>query len=201
MIRINLLPHREERRAGQRRQFGVLAGGVAAIGLLVGLAVHGVISTRIDSQNERNEFLKRAAADLDKEIAEIQRLQGEITSLLSRKQIIETLQSDRARPVILLEALVTQTPDGVYLKSVKQTGQQVQIQGYAQSSARVSMFMRNLQTVDIVESSATSPQLQEIKATTVNNRRLNEFSLNFNLKPAVEPAATTPAGQQNVSRG
>jgi type IV pilus assembly protein PilN len=194
MIRINLLPHREERRKAQRRQLGVLADGAAVAAIAVALLVHGVIAGYVGAQNSRNGFLTRENAKLDIEIAEIKKLKGEIQALLSRKQIIETLQSDRSKPVTLLEGLVRQTPEGVYLKSLKQTGNRVNVTGYAQSSARVSMFMRNLQTVPIIESSALSPQLVEIKAATVNNRRVSEFNLNFLLKqPATEDSAKSTA--------
>ncbi|MFO7188272.1 MAG: PilN domain-containing protein [Pseudomonadota bacterium] len=185
MIRINLLPHREERRRAMRRQLGVLAAGVAALGVAIWLLVHGIIAGYIAVQNDRIDYLKRVNASLDKEIAEIKRLRSEIDAVLSRKQIIETLQSDRARPVLLLEELVRQTPDGVYLTSLKQTGLTVNVTGYAQSSARVSMFMRNLQATDIVENSQTSPRLIEIKAANVNNRRLAAFNMNFKLKPTL----------------
>ena len=185
MIRINLLPHREERRKEQRRQLGVLAAGVAALGVAITLLVHGVIAGYVSAQDDRNEYLKKANASLDKEIAEIKRLKDEIQALLSRKQIIETLQSDRTRPVLLLEQLVKQTPDGIYLTSLKQTGLRVNVTGYAQSSARVSMFMRNLQATDIIATSANSPQLIEIKASSVNGRRLAQFNMNFSLKPTV----------------
>ena len=193
MIRINLLPHREERRKAQRRQLGMLAIGVACVGIAMTLLIHGVIAGYLSVQNDRNDYLKRANASLDKEISEIKQLKDEIQALLSRKQIIETLQSDRTRPVVLLEQLVKQTPDGIYLKSLKQDGLKVNVTGYAQSSARVSMFMRNLQATDIVENSATSPQLVEIKASTVNSRRLAEFNLNFSLKRAVSEEAKPAA--------
>ena len=194
MIRINLLPHREERRKAQRRQLGVLAAGVAAVGIAVALLVHGVIAGYLSIQNDRNEYLRKANASLDKEISEIKRLKDEIQALLSRKQIIETLQSDRTRPVLLLEQLVRQTPDGVYLKTLKQDGLRVHVTGYAQSSARVSMFMRNLQSTDIVVNAENSPQLVEIKAANINSRRLAEFNLSFSLKPTiVEEAPATPA--------
>lgn len=187
MIRVNLLPHREERRKAQRRQLGILAVGVAIIGLAIAALVHGVIAGYVDAQNERNEFLKRENAKLDKEIDEIKKLQGEIQALLSRKQIIETLQTDRSRTVELLDQLVRQTPDGIYLKTLKQEGLKVNLTGYAQSNARVSTFMRNLQNSSIVEITPTSPQLVEIKATDVNKRRLSEFNMNFTIKrPPVE---------------
>jgi type IV pilus assembly protein PilN len=195
MIRVNLLAHREERRKGQRRQLVFLAVISAALGGAIWLAVHGVIAGYVSLQNERNEFLKRENAKLDKEIEEIKKLRDEISALLARKQIIEALQTDRARAVELLDQLVRQTPDGVYIKSMKQDGLKVNITGYAQSNARVSTLMRNLQSSPIVEISPASPQLVEIKASEVNKRRLSEFNLNFVLKrPVTEEQPATKAG-------
>lgn len=196
MIRVNLLAHREERRKAQRRQLIFLAVISAALGGAIWLAVHGVIAGYVSLQNERNEFLKRENAKLDKEIEEIKKLRDEIQALLARKAIIEALQTDRARAVELLDQLVRQTPDGVYIKSMKQDGLKVNITGYAQSNARVSTLMRNLQSSAIVEVTQASPQLVEIKASEVNKRRLSEFNLNFILKrPAVEePGKAGKAG-------
>ena len=189
MIRVNLLPHREERRKAQRRQLWLLLGASAVAGLGLAALVHVGIAAYVSDQNTRNEFLKKENAKLDKEIEEIKKLRDEIQALLSRKQIIETLQTDRSRTVELLEQLVRQTPDGVYLKSLKQDGLKVNVTGYAQSNARVSTLMRNLQGSPIIENTPASPQLVEIKATEVNKRRLSGFSLNFTIKrPAVEEA-------------
>jgi type IV pilus assembly protein PilN len=200
MIRINLLPHREERRKGSRRQLGVLAAGVAVLGLAIAAAVHGVIAGYVSAQNERNEFLKAENAKLDKQIAEIRKLRDDIRALLSRKQIIETLQTDRSRTVDLLDQLVRQTPDGVYLKTVKQEGLKVNLTGYAQSNARVSQFMRNLQSSALVENTATSPQLVEIKASDVNKRRLSEFNMNFTIKRPVTEEDASKAGKAGAAR-
>jgi type IV pilus assembly protein PilN len=187
MIRVNLLAHREERRKRQRRQLGVMAIVFAALGGAVWLAVHGIIGGYVSAQADRNDFLKKENAKLDKEIEEIRKLRDEINALLARKQIIEALQTDRARAVELLDQLVRQTPDGVYIKTVKQDGLKVNISGYAQSNARVSTLMRNLQSSPIVDITPTSPQLVEIKASEVNKRRLSEFNMNFNIKrPMVE---------------
>ncbi len=198
MIRINRLPHREARRKAQRRQLGILAALFAVAGLAIAGVVHTVIAGYVSAQNERNEFLKRENAKLDKEIEEIKKLRDDIQALLARKQIIESLQNDRARAVELLDQLVRQTPDGIYLKTLKQEGLKVNVTGYAQSNARVSTFMRNLQASPVIVNSQTSPQLVEIKATEVNKKRLSEFSLNFQMKPpvAAEEPGKKPAAKQ-----
>ncbi len=180
MIRINLLPHRAERRKAQQKHLGILAGLTAALAVVIVVLVHGVIAGYIANQNGRNEFLKKEVADLDKQIEEIKKLKDDISALLARKQVIERLQSDRAQSVYLLSELVRQVPDGVYLKSVKQTGLKVNVSGYAQSNARVSTLMRNVAASPYLE----NPDLVEIKAATVNNKRLSEFTMNLNLKPA-----------------
>ena len=200
MIRINLLPHREERRKAQRRQLGVLAVFTVVIGVAVWLAVHLAIAGIILTQSARNDFLTQQISSLDREITEIKKLKDDIKALLSRKQVIEALQADRSRPVRLLEELVRQAPEGVYLKSMKQDGHKVNVTGYAQSSERVSMFMRNLQNVDLVENSARSPQLVEIKAATVNSRRVSEFNLNFLLKKPETDADASPSPAKKAKK-
>jgi len=186
MIRINLLPWREARRKAHNLQFYILMGMVAGLAASIVLLVHGYYATRISTQTERNRFLKDENAKLDKEIEEIKKLKEEIQALLSRKQVIETLQADRAQTVYLLEQLVRQIPDGVYLRSIKQTGIKVNLSGYAQSNARVSTLMRNLEASPYLE----SPDLVEIKVANVNNKRLSEFTMNVSIKrQQAEPAA------------
>jgi type IV pilus assembly protein PilN len=177
-MRINLLPWREARRKAQRQHLGVLGGMVAVLGLLIVGAVHLTIGTQISAQSERNEYLKRENVRLDKEIEEIKKLQGEIAALLARKQIIERLQTDRAQAVYLLQELVQQVPDGVYLKSIKQTGLKINMTGYSQSNARVSTLMRNFLGSPYLE----NPELVEIKAVNVSNKRVSEFNMNVSLK-------------------
>jgi type IV pilus assembly protein PilN len=116
-VRVNLLPHREERRKRGRQHFAVLAGLTALLGLVIVGAGYLYVARLITTQDERNAFLKSEIAKLDKEIAEIKKLRDEIAALLARKQIIETLQADRAQTVHLLDQLVRQMPEGVYLKS------------------------------------------------------------------------------------
>ena len=181
--RVNLLPHREERRKAARQHFYVIAGGTAVVGALIVVAMHGFYAAKIEAQDERNRFLKSEIAKLDKEIAEINKLKSEIQALLARKQIIETLQADRAQTVHLLDELVRQMPEGVYLKSVTQRGLGVNVVGYAQSNARVSTLMRNIESSPWL----ASPGLVEVKASTVNKRRISEFNLNFSVKRTEPP--------------
>src|SRR5213076_790365 len=128
-----------------RQHFFVLAGGTALAGILIVVAMHGFYATKIEIQADRNKFLKSEVAKLETEIAEINKLKDEIQALLARKQIIETLQADRAQTVHLLDELVKQMPEGVFLKSIIQKGMRVQLLGYAQSNARVSTLMRNIE--------------------------------------------------------
>ena len=188
--RINLLPHREERRKRARQHFYVLAGGVSIVGALIIAAVHGFYASRIETQIDRNRFLKSENSKLDKEIAEIQKLKDEIQALLARKQVIETLQADRATTVYMLDQLVRQMPEGVYLRSVVQKGTRVNLLGYAQSNARVSTLMRNIEASPWLG----SPGLVEVRAASVDKRRVSEFNMNLSLKrPAPEKDAAKPA--------
>src|SRR5256885_459293 len=104
------------------QHFFVLAGGTALVGIVIVVAMHGFYATKIEIQADRNKFLKSEVAKLDKEIAEINKLKDEIQALLARKQVIETLQADRAQTVHLLDQLVRQVPEGVYLRSIVQRG-------------------------------------------------------------------------------
>ena len=141
-------------------------------------------------QDERNTFMKGEIAKLDKEIDEIKRLREEIASLLARKQVIETLQAERAQTVHLLDQLVRQMPEGIYINKMTQKGNRISLAGFAQSNARVSTLMRNIESSQWLE----SPVLIEIRAGTVNKRRVSEFNLNLALKrPALPDADKTPA--------
>lgn len=179
LIRINLLPHRELKRAARQKQLIFLAVSTAILALLIVVLVHGIIGAKIDSQNARNAFLEGETVKLDKQIEEIQKLKEQIQAMLSRKKVVETLQANRSQSVYLLDQMVRLLPDGVYLKAFKQTGVSVNVQGYAQSNARVATFIRNLETSQWLE----GPELIESKAVTVEKNRLSEFSLNVKLKP------------------
>ena len=184
MIPINLLPHREARRKAQQRQFMVLAGGTLGVGVALVVLVHGVLAERIDTQSSRNHYLETEISKLDKQIDEIKKLKEQTTSLLARKRVVESLQANRTEAVRLLDQLVRQLPDGLYLKQVKQTGDVVNVQGYATSNARVSTLMRNFEASPWLE----APTLVEIKAVKVNNANLNEFNLNVKITRPKEEA-------------
>jgi type IV pilus assembly protein PilN len=176
--RINLLPHREERRKRARVHFAVLSGMTAALGVVIVAAVWFVYQQRISAQEDRNKFLKSEIAKLDKEIDEIKEVKDKIAALLARKQVIETLQADRVQTVYLLDELVRQMPEGVFLKSVKQKGPGIELIGYAQSNARVSTLMRNIESSPWL----TNPSLVEIKATNLGKMRISEFNLRLAMK-------------------
>jgi type IV pilus assembly protein PilN len=192
-VRVNLLPHRAERRKRAKQHFAVVSAGTAIVGLLIVGLVHSYYAEQISTQEGRNQFLKSEIAKLDKEIAEINKLRDEIQALLARKQIIETLQADRAQTVHLLDELVKQMPEGVFLRSIVQKGTRVELKGYAQSNARVSSLMRNVEASRWLG----SPELVEVKSAPLEKRRVAEFHMFVVLKrapvEAPKPAATTPA--------
>jgi type IV pilus assembly protein PilN len=187
--RVNLLPHRAERRKRAKQHFTIVAAGTAVLGLLVVLLVHGYFAERIGAQEGRNQFLKGEIAKLETEIAEINKLKEEIRALLARKQVIETLQADRAQTVHLLDELVRQMPEGVFLKSLSQKGMRIQLIGYAQSNARVSTLMRNIESSRWL----AAPELIEVKSAPLEKRRVSEFNLFMSLKREQAPETSKPA--------
>jgi type IV pilus assembly protein PilN len=193
MIRINLLPHREEKRRARQVQFFTLSALSLILGVLVLGLVHVAISTQIYYQERRNEYLKQETAILDKQILEIRKLREQTKSLLERKDAVEKLQSDRARVVHLLDQMLRILPEGVYIKSLRQNGEGINLVGYAQSNARVSTLMRAIEDSPWLE----SPALVEIHATTANGARLSEFTLTFNLTKSQGGEAAKPAGGRN----
>jgi type IV pilus assembly protein PilN len=193
MIRVNLLPHREARRKQQQQQFFILLAFVAIIGVASWFSVHTYLNDRLQEQQSRNQYLQQEIAKLDKQIAEIKKLQEQTAALLARKKVVETLQSNRAEVVHLLDQLVRQLPDGMYLKGIKQKGNVVTITGYTQSQARVSTLMRNLESSNTLE----SPGLIEIKAVQLDGQRINEFTMNISIVRAKteEETSSKPRGR------
>jgi type IV pilus assembly protein PilN len=194
VILINLLPHREEKRLQRKRSFFVglaacVLGGVAIVGIWF-----SVLQQATSVQESRNSFLKAEIARLDSQIKDIATLNSEIEALKARQRAVENLQTDRNVSVHLLNELVRQTPEGVYLTNIRQTGQVVAVSGTAQTNERVSEFLRNtLYNSPWLE----KPELIEIKLIPVSaanreQRRLFEFSMRVSLKrPQNTPA---PAG-------
>ncbi len=216
MIRINLLPHREQRRQARQRQFVSLSIGLAVLGILVVFVVHGIFVAQIENQQSRNQLLKTEIGKLDEQIKEIDKLREQTQALLARKQVVETLQSNRTEAVHLLDQMVRQLPDGIYLRSMKQVGAKVTLIGYAQSNARVSTLMRNIESSPWL----TQPELVEIKSvpSPINkDLRVSEFTLNVQVKkvappeepktarpsaaPAPAPAAPAPAAAPAKGKG
>jgi type IV pilus assembly protein PilN len=189
VILINLLPHREEKR--KRRKIAYFTGlAVAAVAgvLIVGLW-YGVLEQLKSSQMERNAFLGAEIKKLETQIKDIANLRAEIDSLKARQKAVEDLQTDRNVPVHLLNELVKQTPEGVYLTSIRQTGQSVQLQGVAQTNERVSEFLRNtLYNSPWLE----KPELIEIRAgaSQGGRGRMYDFSMRLAIK---RPQAAAPA--------
>lgn len=187
MIRINLLPHREEKRRARRQQFYALLGLITILAGLIWFLGYSIIQRQITAQAEKNEFIKSETAVLDKEIEEIKKLKTQIDALLARKRVIEDLQGNRTETVHLFNQLARQVPDGVYIKSLKQTGNKLAIAGYAQSSARIATLMNNLDDSSLFEN---SQQKLDIKAETVSGKRLNAFSLEtYITRQSAKPAA------------
>jgi len=183
MIRINLLPHREEKRKQKKQAFFALLslGGVIGIGIV--LLVGAYNARAIAVQDVRNQELKTAISGLDKRIAEIATLKQEIEGLKARQQAVEDLQGDRNQPVYLLDELVKQTPPGVFLKAFRQDGQRVAVNGYAQSQERVSELLRNLAGVSPW---LERPDLIEVKSNGLGQgktaKKVVEFNLNVMIK-------------------
>ena len=186
MMRINLLPHRQIKRAERQREFGLMALMAAGAACAVVFLGWQFLGAQRDAQVERNTRLETAITALDKEIADIKDLKDQINNVLERKQIVENLQTNRSQSVVILDELTRQLPEGLYLKSIKQTGNLITIEGVADTNARVATLVRNLSVSNWME----SPNLVEIKSLTVNNIKQNEFTLNVSLK--VQKAEETP---------
>jgi type IV pilus assembly protein PilN len=205
VILINLLPHREARRAQRKRAFFIGLGGSFAGGLLIVALWYTTLQQVTAAQNERNAFLRAEIARLDAQIKDIATLRQDIEALKARQRAVEDLQTDRNVPVYLLNELTRQVPEGVYLTSINQQGQTVAMRGIAQTNERVSELLRNtFYNSPWLE----KPELIEIKAVTQgagrDARRLFEFSMRVSLKrpqppaaPAAPSRATAPAAKSS----
>jgi type IV pilus assembly protein PilN len=200
MIRINLLPHREAKRKQKQAAFIAMLALAGIIGVAVVLMVGAYNASRISIQNERNLVLKTANADLDKKIGAIAALKQEIEALQARQQAVEDLQGDRNQPVYLLDELVKQAPQGVYLKGFRQDGQRVTMTGYAQSQERVSELLRNLSSGPWLE----RPDLTEVRASNLAQSKVGkkvvEFTLSVNIKRAREQDDSAKPGAKGGAK-
>ncbi len=203
MILINLLPHREAKRRQRKQAFFVGLGVSAAVGALVVGLWYAVLGQMTSSQAERNEFLKAEIQRLEAQIKDIATLRQEIEALKARQKAVEDLQTDRNTPVYLLDELVKQTPEGVYLTSIKQAAQTVTVLGVAQTNERVSELLRN---ASYNSPWLERPELVEIKAANVTTagreqRRLFEFQMRLHMKRTQAPAtaASAPPGAASAA--
>jgi type IV pilus assembly protein PilN len=195
-LRVNLLPHRAARRERQKRVFYALLGLSFFAGLALVALGWVLLEGGIARQQARNDFIAARNRELDSQIREIATLRQEIDALRARQRAVENLQADRAQPVLLFDQLNTQTPEGVFLRSVKQDGPKVVVSGLAASNERVSEFMRNLQNnsqfvtrPDLIESRTSAPS-----AAGGSQRRLVEFSMSFQMRSAASTEERPPAG-------
>jgi len=201
MILINLLPHREEKRRLRKQAFFAGLGLSVAVGALIVALAYGVQAQMISSQQERNQYLQSAIAKLDEEIKDVSALKAEIEALKARQRAVEDLQTGRNMPVYLLNELVAQTPEGIYLTAIRQNGRTVQVSGMAQTNERVSEFLRNtggrstwLERPELVEIKVSSQASKDARAA----KRLFEFTMRVSLK---QPASEESADAASRPRG
>tara|TARA_R110002095_G_scaffold41514_1_gene38213 strand:- start:1664 stop:2239 length:576 start_codon:yes stop_codon:yes gene_type:complete len=175
MAQINLLPWRAELRDQRKKEYLTIVGICAVVALMVWAAIHWHFNERIDYQNGRNGFLQAEIKKLDQKIKEIQELEHEKERLLARMKAIETLQTSRPIIVHIFDEVVDSLPEGVYLKEIVQSGKNFTIKGVAQSNARVSNYMRNVEKSDWLK----NPTLDVIETSTEDGRRIANFTLRF----------------------
>lgn len=178
MVRVNLLPHRQIKRAELQRQFSLMFMTTLIAGAAIVFLGLTWINNKTEAQTARNKRLDSAIAQLDKEIDEIKQLKTEIDQVLERKRVVENLQTDRSQTVVLLNEISRLLPEGTYLKSVKQSANTVVIEGIADSNARVAGLVRNLSNSEWFE----SPQLLEIKAIPSKDLKQNSFTVTVTQK-------------------
>lgn len=196
MIRVNLLPHRQLKREARQREFGLMAGFSAIAAAVIIFMGWTFINGRVDNQLERNERLGAAIATLDKEIGDIKDLKDQIGTMLERKQVVENLQTNRSQAVVVLDELSRQLPEGMYLKSIKQQGNVISIEGIADTNARIATLVRNFSESAWLE----SPNLVEIKAITINSLKQNAFTMRVNLKaPKLETESDNKSSNQKAA--
>ena len=192
MTKINLLDWRAARRAQRKQQFLVLLGGAAAASLAIVAIAYFVMDQQISHQQDRNAYLQQQIAELEKQIKEIQELQKVKANLLARMRVIEQLQQSRSATVHFFDEIINTLPDGVYLTSIKQSGDGVILDGVAESNGRISAYMKNLDASPWFK----DPKLVVIRTNERNHLRSSEFQLQVtNLTKATDntPGKQAPA--------
>lgn len=197
MARINLLPWRAERRKQRQKEFMAMLGASALGAALVAFLIVNYYGRQIDGQNQRNQFLEGKIAEVQKKIDEIKALDEKKASLLKRKEIIEDLQADRSQMVHLFDSLVRTIPDGVALTSIKQEAEKLTLEGRAQSNARVSTYMRSLESSGWM----TKPQLSIIEAKEGDPGLPFTFILSVTLANPNAPADADGDGVPDAEAG
>ncbi|MDO8179841.1 MAG: PilN domain-containing protein [Undibacterium sp.] len=192
MIKINLLPHREEKRKRLKNDFYSLLLFAGIVGAVIVIIVGTIFSRQLSAQTDRNSFIKAENLKLDEKIKEVASLKQEIDGLKARQQAVEDLQGDRNQPVYMLDELVKLTPEGVYLKTLKQEGQRILLNGYAQSNQRVAEFLFNLGNKSAW---MIKPELIEIKSTGIGQgrdaKKVFDFSMNVGIRRPREVESST----------
>jgi len=197
MPRINLLPWREAERKRKRQEFFLSLGAALATAALVTLLGHWQMSSAVQHQRDRNNFLTQEIAGLDKQIEEINGLDAQKSRLLARMEIIETLQRSRPEIVHVFDELVRLLPDGVYLTYLKQTGTRFELRGVAQSSTRVSSFMRKIDASEWL----TDPTLQIVQTRNAGTSGGSEFTLFANQRQRTTTADGLDAAGGPAAQG
>lgn len=178
MPRVNLLPWRDTIRKDREQRFYISLGIAAGIVLLLVGAVQIYVNSLIDNQQRLNGILEREIAQLDAQIKEINTLQAEKEALLARMQVIQNLQATRPQSVHMFDEIVRRLPPGVFLKSIAQQGSVLTIEGQAQSNARVSTFMRNIEESEWL----TDPQLNVVRSDSDEGTKVSSFTLLLKIK-------------------
>ncbi len=183
MAKINLLPWRQERRKQRQNEFFAMLGGAAVLAAVVAFGAVQYFNGLEQHHHQRIAVLDGEIAEVDKKIKDIQELEAKRASLLQRKQVIESLQANRSQMVHLFDELVRTIPEGVRLASIKQAGQQLTLDGVAQSNARVSAYMRSIEASGWMK----NPDLSIIEQKGDNRSMPYQFSLRLTL--------TSPQGE------
>jgi len=196
-VRINLLPHRQIKRAEKQRQFGLMVAAVAVFGLAVIFMGYTYISNNLNAQNSRNQRLKDAIVKLDNDIKDIESLKEKINELKERIQAVESLQNNRSMAVVMLDELARRLPEAVTIKSLKQQGEKITLEGEADTNARVATLMANLSASSVL----MAPQLIQISTTGQSVQKRSAFTMMVVLKSAAPTSEASDVASKPKKAG